>query len=411
MRGFRFLLRRALLAVVALTAASCGSLLGIDDGLPRDEGGALDGSKDSTTDRDALPESSSEDAPRSDAPDAGSALDADEGGRDAPAEDAADAADSADAGDERDSTASDGCVDTNWCTNHCGASVDNCGMRRPCTNNCPPSWVCDPTAICVCQSDPTWCIGRCGTMPDNCNAKVDCMTCEGGLACNGNTCGCTPQPNPCGSRLCGQTLDSCNHPVICGVNGMCAGGGVCDPNTGTCCTPLTNPCAGRCSTSVDNGCGQLIACPSGCPTGEVCDQTKCCAAPQCGNSCNTSLPNGCGTSVPCTCSGGQVCDPQGQCCTPTGGCSPTCVDNCGQPAPCCPEGGMCAPLGGYCSGGPQCCTGACAQGGSPGTCVTSCGGPGAPCLSSSDCCIPYNCSIVAPPLDAGMAQPLMGRCQ
>ena len=454
MRGFSFLLGRIALAATVvggvLATAACGALLGINDGMPIDEGGTdstSSGSDDVATPSDAPPDRTADATPMEDGAPMGDAAYADR------SPDAPDAAQSNDTGSGADGKvdSSDGAVETgvdggagtdggdagspetgtggdaappdggdactsdpNWCATHCGPGPDTCGVTRPCTDNCVAPWVCDPTSNqCQCQHDPNWCNGRCGVFNDNCGTPFDCMSCTGGVACNAsNTCGCTPAPNPCGSMQCGQTQDSCMHPVSCGNNGACASGGICDPDAGTCCTPLSNPCGGRCSGTVDNGCNQQIDCSAPCATGEVCDSTGTCVCPpiSCGNSCG-QVSNGCSSTM-CGCTSPYVCDTtDSQCCLPNGGCSPTCIDNCGQPAPCCPDsgpppdggppddGGACNPPGGDCPGGMGCCTGlACTA---TQVCAGSCSTTF--CMTLADCCFGFtSCGGVILP-DGGMA--------
>jgi hypothetical protein len=314
-----------------------------------------------------------------------------------------------DAGDASLPDTGDACIpDPNWCTTHCGNAPDNCNIGRGCANNCQSGWLCDAwTHLCVCQTDPTWCKGRCGPMTDNCGRAIDCGTCSSGLACTRNTCGCTPQPNPCGAMQCGRTRDSCMLSVYCGMNGLCPGGGICQPG-GTCCTPNSNPCAGRCGVSVDNGCGQMIQCPATCSGGEVCDsQGRCCAPTSCGNACG-NVANGCGSWLNCTCSSG-VCY-LGQCCVSGGGCSGNCLDDCGQPSSACcqdggppTEGGSCGPL---CPGDQGCCPGMVCNAAS--NCVTSCSS--SYCRTTDQCCYGLTCTFVAGSGSGGVPPPPMGQC-
>lgn len=330
--------------------AGCGSILGIDDGI---------------ADQDAV------------ATDVGAGDDGgDDGGGDAiaPAD--------GDAGD-RGSDASDAACtpDPNWCQSHCGNGPDNCGQQRSCTNNCAPGWFCDAGAnTCDCTTDPSWCNGRCQMTTDNCGRPIDCGVCDAG-ACTQNTCGCSPQPDPCGTMACGSTTDSCGHAVNCGVNGTtaCANGGECDG--GVCCTPNSNPCAGLCGgVSVDDGCGRQVQCPSTCGGDQECtSNNQCCTpSPACApNTCNTS--DSCG--VLCNCTGGGTCDPMsGQCCPNT-----VCMNGC------CSPGQMCAMSTGLC------CT--------PGTCdMTN------PCYDTCGNQVSGCCSSDAGTGDAGVCQEAGAPC-
>jgi hypothetical protein len=71
----------------------------------------------------------------------------------------------------------------------------------------------------------TECAGRCGTITSTtCGVALDCGNpCTGVDSCGGggtaNVCGCTPDPDPCGTQVCGPTTDSCGNPVSCGPCG------------------------------------------------------------------------------------------------------------------------------------------------------------------------------------------------
>jgi hypothetical protein len=350
-----------------------------------------------------LPESGSESGQDVEGPDEGTTPDGDaandslsgDAGIDVVDDGQGDASDASDSGDGGAVDGGDACADPNYCATHCAPGIDNCGLQRNCTDNCPSNRTCDPTTgNCTCMTAAGWCSGRCDSIQDNCGNTVMCPMCEGGLLCTSNTCGCVPLPNPCGSQQCGQVLDSCGHPVTCGNNGLCASGGICDADAGTCCTPSPNPCGGRCNVSVDNGCGQMVACPPTCGSPEVCDPTgSCCSPVSCGNSCGT-VSNGCGGMMSCGCGMNQVCY-SGQCCTPNGNpCSPNCYDNCGQPVACCPEGGppdggpdggSCGQVGAQCLGGQGCCTWLKCT--ATQTCESSCIPQGSgPCSSLANCC-------------------------
>jgi hypothetical protein len=417
-RGLRFLFARIALGGLtiggSLTPAACGLILGIDDGRAKVD--ASDGSDDSTIASDGMADVEFDASQGDDQSDGGGVVDAG---------DAMDASvDVDEGGDAADTSAQDGgdgCVpDPDWCTSHCGTGPDNCDLSRGCANYCQSGWLCDPsTHSCMCQTDPMWCSGRCGKITDNCGKQIDCRTCSSGVACTSNTCGCTPLPDPCGTMQCGQTMDSCGHPVSCGINGRCAGGGVCDPG-GTCCTPKSNPCAGRCGTAVDNGCGQMIACPATCGSGQVCDpQGYCCSPTSCGNACGVVLGSGCGGMLTCSCTIG-VCY-QGQCCVSQGLCSGNCVNDCGQPSQtCCRDsgpppidGGMCGPLGAACAGGQDCCSGFC---NAAMSCVQSCHPSHTSCRLTSECCYGLTCAFSGIEGGAGMSPtpgpgpPLQGQC-
>jgi hypothetical protein len=337
--------------VVALLAGAplaCGSLLGIDSGTPRGDASAT--GDDLLADVVVTPDGS--DRPDvSDPPDSGSYSDVyvpvDSGPACTP--------------------------DLNWCETHCGSGPDNCGEIRGCSSDCPGTEACVGN-VCTCATTDGYCTGRCGETTDNCNRPIDCMTCDGGVSCYSNACGCMPEPvaTTCAGKQCGSATNNCNLTVNCGASNTidCSGSDYCKADD-TCCTPDNSACNGRCQTSITNNCGQPVPCPKTCANNGVCLNSTCCT------------PSGCGGS---------------------------CVDNCGQPNnSCCPTppadsgsppadsglpppidaGGGCGSPGVSCSVG--CCSGLC---GYSFTCVTSCNGKGAGCSSPSDCCYGLSCSGV-----------------
>jgi len=330
--------RLAAVGIAAWTACAplaCGPLLGIDDGLLEEDASTL----------------SVVDGTDGGAPDAARAGE----------HDAGDAGTTTNAGDD--------------------ASLDDASLG----DAGPPL---APDAACI--TDPAWCNGRCDTTTDNCGQPIDCGTCEAGVSCFSNVCGCMPESTAaaCAGAQCGQAINNCNLAVNCGVSGSasCPPNDVCLADAGTCCTPDNGTaCGGRCQVQVANNCGVTIGCPS--------------------------------------CPGGQVCV-GGQCCTPVG-CSADCVDSCGQPsqACCAPEagapmkdsgGGPCTAMGAACTGNAQCCTGAC---GSGGTCLSGCGIANVSCSVTASCCYGLTCKPFIMPLGtsataSGEPQVVTsGRCQ
>ena len=221
---------------------------------------------------------------------------------------------------------------------------------------------------------------------DNCGNSIDCRTCEAGVGCYTNVCGCMPDPvaTTCAGKQCGQFLNNCNLKVNCGANGTmdCDGGDYCNETTGTCCTPDNSACTGRCNTSITNNCGITNPCPATCPGNGVCNGTTCCTPTGCGGNC---LDN-CGQK-------------NASCCAPDAG-NPPPLDS-GSPPP--DSGGGCAPVGSPCAYG--CCS--TLQCGQSDLCVAACKTSGAQCNTSSDCCYGLTCSgVVAQPL--GTSQQAIG---
>jgi hypothetical protein len=353
-------------ALVVCAPLACGSLLGIDNGTPRGDASAVG----STVGDDSAPDVTTSDPPQ----DAGSR---------------SDVGSSTDGGLGFDGHV--GCTpDLNWCDTHCGTGPDNCNQMRACNTPCPTGESCVAN-VCKCTFDPTWCNGRCQDTTDNCGNPINCMQCDGGVACYSNVCGCMPESvaTTCAGKQCGQAINNCNLPVNCGVNNSvnCNPGDYCNESAGTCCTPDNSACTGKCMTSIST----------------------------------------CGLTVPCAmCPGNQVCVNYA-CCTPTT-CSAPCVDNCGQSNnACCPppkDGGPPPPPpdGGACGGPGAPCPTPCCSGlmcGYNFQCVNYCGGQGAQCSQPSDCCYGLSCSGVvvasaaAPNLsgpDSGIVPPI-GTCQ
>jgi hypothetical protein len=351
-------------ATMACAPLACGSLLGIDDGLLKE---------DASTRPDAMAVAFEAGIP-AESGDEAVAVEADPP---APAE--------------------AGCTpDPSWCDTHCGTSRDNCGESRVCPDDCPTEDTCSAGNVCQCQSRADWCNGRCEQTTDNCGKPVDCGSCEAGVSCFTNVCGCMPDTiaTTCAGKECGQATNNCGLAVNCGVSGStaCPSSEVCLQDADTCCTPdNAGSCGNRCQVQVTNNCGASILCPS-CPGGEVCTGGVCC------------VPNGCGGD---------------------------CVDNCGQSsAACCPTpppdggttpppadsggGGGCTAMGATCASNAACCSGACSN---DGVCVSACGTSETSCsLSSAPCCIGLTCQSTIMPLDTSGSAPAPqlisnGRCQ
>jgi hypothetical protein len=351
----------------ALGSIGCGSLLGIDDGLP-----------DSDAEADSFQP--------------GDVVTSEGGGV-------------GDAGTDGDGNAEAGCTDPTYCNTHCGTGLDNCGKSQPCTDNCHgTNDFCDASSnTCDCTQLSGFCDNKCGDWTDNCGNKVTCNGCDGGGCTDAGLCAsCTPNGQTCGSRACGFVNDGCTQ-LPCGTNnGNCPNNGECD--AGACCTPLAPSvaCAGKCNAMVSDGCWGTIDCSGTtyCGSGQVCDPSEtCCTVPSnaCGTQCQGYVA-ACGSMVPCSpsnCAAGQECDPGGQCCTPTG-CGAPGQNNCGQPDPnCAPDsgdGGACGMPGQPCTPMPNSCCGGlyCENNGTCGP--TVCGMPGGSCMGTSQCCAGLHCS-------------------
>jgi hypothetical protein len=448
--GIRLLFNRPGALVLLLggvcALAACGTILGIDDGVPKSDSGA------SGTDAGAVYDATAEDlgvdrstGDREAGRDVAGDVSA-EGG-DATLMDASEAdGDAAADGDATDGDAispSDGadanCTpDPSWCNTHCGTGSDNCGQMRKCAPDCPTGEACTNN-LCICQTQANWCANRCGMTTDNCGNATPCGNCEGGATCNSGVCGCTPQLDSvtCGARQCGQVMNNCGLWVECGAGGTsaCPNAQFCKPDD-TCCAPNNaQACANLCQVNATNNCGQVIGCPATCGGGQVCNQGQCCTPSNpCGNQCGVTLTDMCSVSYMCsctspaTCTGGTCCTPNGTCngnckdncgnyssaccvdagCMPNGTCSGNCTDNCGNPQPSCcvdsggpPDGGC-----GSCTSAAQCpCSGYCGNGGS---CVPYCAGAGTSCSTTSSCCYGLTCGLgpAAPAVpDGGMPMP------
>jgi hypothetical protein len=200
----------------------------------------------------------------------------------------------------------------------CGRTVDNCGDplncnleddKSPCTGpeRCggnpdlgPQKCGCKPRVdACAAQG------AQCGII-DECGSPVDCGNCANGAVCLANSCNCTPTPNACGSKACGEVADGCGKTIRCGpANGACAVG-VCEPATGSCaCPPSAQVCAGRTGSFTENGCAYNC-------TGAVClpDNLAACAGAECG-----TARNNCGDTVNCGLLAG-ACAPGNKCIGP-----------------------------------------------------------------------------------------------
>lgn len=196
----------------------------------------------------------------------------------------------------------------------CGQTVDNCGDPLNCNleNNLSP---CEAPARC--GGDPDLGANRCGCKPranpceaqgaqcgtvDECGREVQCGDCPSGALCLNNLCACTPNPNPCGDRICGSAPDGCGKMVQCGPSqGQCASG-TCDASGRCVCPPAATACQGKSGKVTLEGCEYTCQAGSCAP-----DNASACAGAECG-----SARNNCGEIVRCgpadgACSAGQTC--------------------------------------------------------------------------------------------------------
>jgi len=264
-----------IMALLAL--AACSTILGIDKGLPLEDGGALD--------------------------------------------------EASTAGESGVAACDVGAADPFACNGRCGSVTDNCGNEVDCATTCAGNLVCNPTKhLCECEATD-WCHGRCGNSIDYCGVEQTC-TCPTGSVCNqlSGLCGnCIPNPLACNGKTCGYADDGCAKQTCGDHGGGCAAGDSChyDPGAtaGTCCTPKSGAdlCVGKCAGTVTDPCtGQKTDCSTlnTCTTNtEQCQNNTCClvngqpcdaragGTPCCSGHCAAPVDAGDGAVTP------QVCAP------------------------------------------------------------------------------------------------------
>jgi hypothetical protein len=299
------------------------------------------------------------------------------------------------------------CSGTTCCEPDCAGKLcgsDSCGGL---CGSCPTGMQCDPTGQCISQANCGTGPQTCGDGPgENCESCVDCF-CETGVACLGQVC-CMADcgGKECGNDGCGHSCGECALGSVCDPKGQCIPQATCGNNLcelgedcnlcqgdcpcmtgscspgGTCCMP---DCAGKqCGA---DGCGSVCGlCPGGTcdPTGHCvsCGDNTCSAGENCGN-----CPGDCG------CPGGQVC--QGStCCAPSctgktcgpNGCGSTCPPGCATNFSC-NANGVCVQTSG-------CGNGSCAASENCVSCPQDCTVPGKLCCpdgTSKDCCTSDDC--------------------
>ncbi len=206
------------------------------------------------------------------------------------------------------------------CNGRCGTVSDSCGNAVNCGATCAGNSTCNTSKnICECSA-PDWCHGRCGPSIDYCGVSQTCI-CPTGTTCDHSTgycSGCIANPLACNGKNCGAEFNGCIN-VSCGT---CSGSQHCRitaPDTaGTCCTPQTPQelCMGKCAGTVVDPCTDH---PTDCATVNMCADTQqcqnnaCClrndqpcsatGMPCCSGHCAASVDAGDGSVTP------QVCAP------------------------------------------------------------------------------------------------------
>jgi hypothetical protein len=258
------------------------------------------------------------------------------------------------------------------CADKCGEVQDNCDAPRACAGACGLGKTCT-AGKCECVSEGSWCLNRCDQTTDNCGRPVSCGSCDGGVTCALNSCGCTPDPVSvaCGGKSCGTAINNCGQLVACGASGACTTAGATCQADGGCCADDGTACAGKCGgVMVTNNCQQNVGCPVDCPAGQACSNNLCCVPEPLATTCAGVLcgpkTNNCGQVVTCpdTCAAPQSCGgggtgPNGCGCTPTTDncglkCAGTGTNNCGQTVACTQDCDVFCCNGGYCGANMRC---------------------------------------------------------
>jgi hypothetical protein len=98
--------------------------------------------------------------------------------------------------------------------------------------------------------------------------------CGIGEVCAPNGSCCIQNRTACAGYCDIETTDNCGKQIQCSVTD-CLGGGVCYQSH--CCIRL-DPCAGRCGgVIVIDNCGLAVTCSGGCPSGQTCGTNSTCA--------------------------------------------------------------------------------------------------------------------------------------
>jgi hypothetical protein len=184
----------------------------------------------------------------------------------------------------------------------CGETFDNCGDPLNCNLG--------DVSPCItperCGGDPDKGRFKCGCKPradaceaqgaqcgvvDECGNQVDCGKCADGKLClASNICACTPNSNPCGTRVCGMASDGCGKKVACGANAGACPSGSCSVDGHCTCRTKAEACAGQTGAYSENGCSYDCKVDATCTP----DNVTACAGAECG----TAL-NNCGETVNC----------------------------------------------------------------------------------------------------------------
>jgi hypothetical protein len=299
--------------------------------------------------------------------------------------------------------------------------VDNCKLPggRACSQNggdaqCG-SGQCEPRLGGTGPSDRICCLDDCGTSL-LCNAESRCQTptlgdgeacgapgqlaCGPGLsckACSGGGNRCTPNDLCCGACPGNQTC--INGTCGCNAQQIDCGGGLCIPNAANVCCPGTPECSAQrpfCDTR-DNVCKECLQ-NNNCTNGPA-NTVGTCVNNTCSYACDTQR------AKPCN----GACIPNNQCCNCNGACQTCNNGTCapvaaGQPGRCtggqvCNQNGQCvsagAPPGSVCAQNSDCQSNSCRDWspdgdgdgfGAPGVIVRRCGPPGAGFVGNDDDC-------------------------
>ena len=254
------------------------------------------------------------------------------------------------------------------------------------TNNCIDGVCCDTLCAGGIDDCQACSIAAGGTVDGTCGARVDGLTCDDGLYCNGDsdTCGggtCSVHANaPClgpdGDNDCVESCDeatdtctandpngsACDDGVFCNGTETCTSG-VCGSSNGDPCLVNVGDADADCSESCDETADDCVADDpdaSACDDGSFCNGTETCTAGACGSS----------TGDPCTINVGDA--------------DSDCSESCDEGADDCvandPDASACDD-GAFCNGTETCTAGVCGSStGDP--CTVNVGDADADCSES-----------------------------
>ena len=137
--------------------------------------------------------------------------------------------------------------------------------------------------------------------------------CGIGEVCAPNGSCCIQDRTACANACDIETTDNCGKQIQCSVTD-CLGGGVCYQSH--CCIRM-DPCAGRCGgVIVIDNCGMEVACSGGCPSGQTCGTNSMCTECTATGAACTSAASCCTGVCESTASGTGACASS---CTPENG--------------------------------------------------------------------------------------------